>query len=144
MSELRKFQRSLDESREEKEHFVDAQSMASSDDDNSNDDSEDETKTNIQLVQPKHSKKNNIDVLLMNQLILQQNINMRAQKTIYKLKTEINTEEVKTRYLKLDLNNEQVKNEKLQTYKDRYYRICVCGIVLASMTTYYFVSSLFH
>ena len=47
--------------------------------------------------------------MLLEQTISQQNLYLKAQKTISKLRTEIDIEEVKTRYLKLDMNNLQVK-----------------------------------
>ena len=105
MTELKEFQRSLNTDEDAKRHFVDADVDEDSD--------EDSESPQIQISAPKPKKKNNVDSILIAQLISQQQAYNKAQKIIYKLKTEIETEEVKTRYIKLDLNNAQVKIEEL-------------------------------
>lgn len=104
MSELKKFQVNLDTDKDMKNMFVeketeDVQSHSSS-----------EEEDHIKIVAPRKTKKGNpIDAMLFEQTITQQKAYLKAQKTIYRLQSEIDTEEVKTRYLKLDLNNLQVK-----------------------------------
>jgi hypothetical protein len=117
MSEqLANFQRSLNENAEEKNQFINAG--------NSDSDSESESET-VRLVLPKKTKREHpIDAMLMEQLIKQQKAYLKAQKTIYKLQTEIDTEEVKTRYIKLDLNNAQVRIEELNKYVMKFYYAC--------------------
>lgn len=52
------------------------------------------------------------NTVILQQLFKQQNVVLNSQRTIYKLKNEINREELKMRYLKLDLNNYQIDNEE--------------------------------
>jgi hypothetical protein len=116
-SEVKNFQRSLNEDVDEKNRFINAEV------EESDEDSESE---GIRIVAPKKTKKRSqIDTMLMEQLIAQQKAYLKAQKTIYKLRNEIDTEEVKTRYIKLDLNNAQVKVDELtlsqKEYRNKYY-----------------------
>ena len=104
-SDLKNYQRSLDEDQEEKRRFADVEEDT---------ESESESEEAIKIVPPKKAKKRSqIDTMLMEQLIAQQKAYLKAQKTIYKLRTEIDTEEVKTRYVKLDLNNAEVRITEL-------------------------------
>ena len=104
MSEVKSFQRNLDGDREAKLHFVEAE-----EDNDESEHSSSEEEERIKIVAPRRKKKSTIDTMLLEQSISLQHDCLKAQKTIYKLKSEIDTEEVKTRYLKLDLNNIQVK-----------------------------------
>jgi hypothetical protein len=105
MSELKKFQVNLDTDKEVKNMFIDKDN-----EDSSENDSSEEEEDHIKIVAPRKTKKGNpIDTMLFEQTIAQQKAYLKAQKTIYRLKSEIDTEEIKTRYLKLDLNNLQVK-----------------------------------
>jgi len=45
---------------------------------------------------------------ILSELIHQQKLYLKSQRKIYKLKNQIDVEEVRTRYLKLELNNAQV------------------------------------
>ncbi len=66
--------------------------------------------------------------------IQQQHQYLKAQKTIYNLKNEIDTEEVRSRYLKLDLNNAQVKivemKQKLLKNQKDIHRSMIINIFL--------------
>jgi hypothetical protein len=107
-STISSFQRNLSDSAEAKNRFLNSEINSST----SEDDEVEEKK--IAKPLPKKRLSSRIDMMLMEQYIQQQKDYLKAQKTIYKLKNEIDTEEVRSRYLKLDLNNEQVKNIELQ------------------------------
>ena len=128
-SELINFQHSLQNDEEEKKNFVSA--TVTSDDDDGDSSSDYDDREAIKIVPPKKPKKNShIETLLMEQLVSQQRAYLRAQKTIYKLRTEMDTEEVKTRYIKLDLNNAQVRIDELSKYVNRFYYSCgIIGVV---------------
>lgn len=125
-SELKNFQRSLNEDDEKKGHYINAEV------EDDTDDSEDEA---IKIVAPrKPKKKSHVDTMLMEELITQQKAYLKAQKTIYKLRTEIDSEEVKTRYIKLDLNNAQVRITELSTQQQetlrKFYKLIAVNIVV--------------
>jgi hypothetical protein len=104
---INELQQHLDTDTKEREHFVNA--VVESDSEDS------EEKQEIRVLAPRRkNKKGRMDELLMEQLLFQQKQTLKAQKKIYELQTEIYTEEVKTRYIKLDLNNLQVKNEEIK------------------------------
>jgi hypothetical protein len=140
-SELKKFQRSLDENEEEKRRYVDAELQSEEDDSNSEEEA-------IKIVAPKKARKRSpIDTMLMEQLISQQKQYLKAQKTICKLRTEIDTEEVKTRYIKLDLNNAQVKIAELteleRTYRRKYHEEYTTNKILIMFIISYFIWRVF-
>ena len=96
------FQEELVHNEDERNHFVNAEFEGDSDDSDK-----------IQISLPKKSdKKTNIEEIMITQLVKQQNLFLSAQKKLSKLQTEIDTEEVKKRYLTLDLNNEQVAHSE--------------------------------
>lgn len=130
--EVRNFQRSLNEDSDEKYRFVNADVEESD-----SEDSEEEDTEAIKIVPPKKAKKqSHIDKMLMTQLVAQQKAYLRAQKTIYKLRTEIDTEEVKSRYIKLDLNNAQVKIEELGAYQGKYYKSIIVNVIMLVFILY--------
>lgn len=107
--EIKKYQRELDNDNEVKNSFINSSHNDSTDEDSDNESSDNA----IGIIPlPKKHKSSRLDNMLMEQLIKQQKSYLNAQKTIYKLKNEIETEEIKTRYLKLDLNNSQVKADE--------------------------------
>lgn len=124
-SDLKNYQRSLDENAEEKRHFIESEVSNTTDDESSeNEDSEEA----IKIVAPRRSqKKSNVDMMLMEQLITHQKAYLKAQRRIYKLRNEIDTEEVKTRYVKLDLNNAEVRISELtvanRAVQNRFYKL---------------------
>ena len=106
MKELKNFQTNLNSDREAKQQYIDKQVDT---EDESNSESS-EAEEQIKIIAPrKKAGKSGLDKMLLEQTISQQNLYLKAQKTICKLRTEIDIEEVRTRYLKLDLNNLQVK-----------------------------------
>lgn len=132
-SHLKKFQHSLNENTDEKNQFINSKIQSDSDIEIESD-SESESETVTLTIPPKKTKReNHIDFLLMEQLIKQQKAYLKAQKTIYKLQTEIDTEEVKTRYIKLDLNNAQVRIEDLNKYVSKFYYACTAIIFLLTV-----------
>lgn len=107
MSDLKKFQSNLDGDKESKNMFVNKENIDSENDSNSEEEDEEE---HIKIVGPRKIKKGSaIDTMLFEQTIAQQKAYLKSQKMIYRLQSEIDTEEVKTRYLKLELNNLQVR-----------------------------------
>lgn len=106
-NEIKKYQREIDNNNELKNSFINNSYGNEDSDDESTDDE-------IGIIPlPKKHNSSKLDTMLMEQLIKQQKSYLNAQKTIYKLKNEIETEEIKMRYLKLDLNNSQVKTEEV-------------------------------
>lgn len=137
-SDLKNFQRYLDVNEDEKRHFVNNEVVSDSD----------EESDTIKIVHPKkYKKKNGVDIMLMEQLISQQNAYLKAQKEIYKLHTEIDTEEIKTRYLKLDLNNTQVNVELLTKQRDessqKYLKIVIFNLSIAFLMVSILISRIF-
>jgi hypothetical protein len=104
MSEIKKFQVNLDSDKEAKNMFIDNEVRSDSDKCSS----EDEDRVKI-ISHRKSGKKGAIETMLFERMVSQQHEFLRAKKTIYRLQSEIDIEEVKTRYLKLDLNNLQVQ-----------------------------------
>lgn len=97
------FQKTLDNDKDMKNSFINAEVDES--------DSEDDT---CEIIIPKRKKKKGIDTSqeLLFQLIKQHHILSKTQKKMYELQSEIDKEEVSTRYIKLELNNTQVNLEK--------------------------------
>lgn len=138
-SDVREFQRELNNDEDEKMHFVESTIP-----DSSSESDHDE----VRIVAPRRrKKKGHIDTMLMEQLLLQQKACMKAQKKIYELQTEIDTEEIKTRYIKLDLNNAQVKaneeKEKRQNMKKELFRSRVENWVTRVLIILYILYSLY-
>lgn len=111
-SPLNKFQKNLKEDEELKESFVTNEFESSSDDD------DDEEQDRCKIVFPKKKKNSDTSHDLLVELIRQQKILAKTQKKMYSLQSAIDSEEITNRYLKLDLNNAQVKftetNDKLK------------------------------
>lgn len=103
---LKEFQHDLNKDKETKQNFVNA-SDEHDEDSESSDESSDED-SHIKIVSRKAKKKYSFESDLMERLVSQQKAYVKAQKTIFKLRSENEIEEVKMRYLKLDLNNAQV------------------------------------
>jgi len=104
MTDVKDYQRDLNTNESSKRHFIDA---------DADDESEDSDQNEVRIIAPvRNRKKGHLDEMVMEQLLAQQRAYIKAQKRICKLQTEIDTEEVRTRYLKLDLNNAQVKADE--------------------------------
>jgi hypothetical protein len=73
----------------------------------SEEDSDEEEVQEVRIMAPQRRKKQSLDFLLQ-ELVNQQKLYISSQRKVMKLQTEVDTEEVKTRYLKLDLNTAQV------------------------------------
>ena len=101
--EVKNFQKKLDNNEEVKKAFIFSEN---SDTDLS---SEDEIQISKSKVKEPISNK------LFHRLVEQQETINKIQKLVYKLKAELSTEEIEARYVKLDLNNAQVKIEDLKT-----------------------------
>lgn len=128
MAELKKLQQSLQNDDEEKKHFTEAENYSESDSD-----SDPENREEIIKVLPVKKTSHKIDAILVEHLIQQQKAYLKAHKTIYKLRHEIDHEEIKSRYLKLDLNNAQVKIDELSEYQKKYtqaYSVNVIFLIL--------------
>jgi hypothetical protein len=99
---LNMYQKTLDSNKDMKTSFIDAEVDES--------ESEDDR---CEIIIPKRKKKRGIDTghELLFQLIDQHKVLVKTQKKMYKLQAELDKEEISTRYIKLDLNNTQVKLE---------------------------------
>jgi hypothetical protein len=133
MSEVKNFQRNLNADRDAQSHFVGAEGP---DPEESSTDEEDER---IKIVAPRRKKKSPLDAMLLEQSISLQRDCLKSQKTIYKLRSEIDTEEVKSRYLKLDLNNLQVRLDEELAKTKILYRTQVENCILRTFVMTYFV-----
>jgi hypothetical protein len=85
----------------------------------------------------------NIEQMLFDKLEQQYKKLSAMQKKLYELQNENNIEEVKSRYLKLDLNNAQVENSELKTYK-RYFTILSVANVSFALTFGWAIVSRFY
>lgn len=121
-NELKTLQQNLDKKDSFKRDYVDANNTEEDEIFADGSDSEDEVSKPIQLnmVNP-HSRKGNTNDLITAQYIIQQDQLMKAQKKISKLQNEIDVEEVKRRYLNLDLVNIQVKHDEVQELLTKKY-----------------------
>ena len=107
---LHMFQKNLDKNKELKEFFVSAEK----DEESEESDSSDSEGKEMKIVLPKRKKKNaDTSQELLFQLINQHKTLSMAQKKLYKVKTQLESLEITSRYVKLDLNNAQVKLEEM-------------------------------
>jgi hypothetical protein len=105
--------------KETKDHFI--SNEVESDSGSSDSETESENEQNIVIPIERKRKREGINFLLMDNLTRTQERLSKAQKKIYKLKSEIDTQEVKDRYLKLDLNNREVEIEKLKQVEAKFF-----------------------
>ena len=131
------FQKQLDEDEETKSSFVDA----------SNDESDSETE-GCKIVFPKHKRKRNDTIQeLLHQLLQQNKELVKIQKKQYELQSELDQEEIRGRYVKLDLNNAQVAaddaKDKLKTTKKRLFKSQVENWVWRSIMILFFLYQLY-
>lgn len=83
---------------------------------NSFEDSENEKTPDVKISKENH---NSINVYLLENLLQKQNDFLILTKRNSKLKSDLRLEEIKSRYLKLDLNNEYIKvSESLKENKN--------------------------
>lgn len=114
--EVKNFQQNLSSNQEDKKHYVDAENQDS--DYSSDDEITEQCHRKGPRCDTNYSVKNrgkgdSINFLLMDQLVEQQKNNLKAQKKIFQLKNTIDVADVKDRYLKLDLNNAEVRVAEL-------------------------------
>lgn len=115
---LNMFQKKLDKDNSIKHTFISKEVDSSESDSDS-----------VEIIMPKIKRKKNSDTNneLLFQLLHQSQLLSKTQKKMYKLQCEIDKDEISTRYIKLDLNNAQVKIEDL---KDRF---SVCKKTLSNV-----------
>ena len=140
MSEVKNYQRNLDNDREAKNLYVDAEVEEDEEESGSESGSDEEQ---IKIVAPRRKKKSTMDTMLLGQSMSQQKELLKAQKLIYKLKAEINNEEVKTRYLKLDLNNAQVRLEEELVKNKQLFQAKVENAILRVFILLYILWSMY-
>lgn len=114
-STLECFQKKLSMDEDQKEHFISAGT-----EEPASDSSESEAPKELKIVAARKRKRTSVNGILMDQLIEQQVAYLKSQKRLYKLQKNIDVEEVKTRYIKLDLNNAQVKISDLEDSVKEY------------------------
>ena len=116
---LNMYQQELDKNKETKESFINA------DNESISDSSSDEEPCKL-IIPKRKNKKSDTSSELLSQLINQHKDLSLAQKKLFKFKNELNALEITSRYVKLDLNNAQVKieenNIKFKEYKDTLYK----------------------
>ena len=116
---LNMYQQELDKNKETKESFINA------DNESISDSSSDEEPCKL-IIPKRKNKKSDTSSELLSQLINQHKDLSLAQKKLFKVKNELNALEITSRYVKLDLNNAQVKieenNIKFKEYKDTLYK----------------------
>jgi hypothetical protein len=143
--ELKNFQNTLSTNNEMKQNFVDSKQNESSSEDDSDSGSDcDHIKISSQRKKNKNNKNKNLENMLLEQSIIQQNAFLKAQKTIYKLKSEIDSEEVKTRYLKLELNSLQVELREEIDKNKILFRTQVENWTLRTIVVLYIIWSAIH
>lgn len=104
---VRELQDELSHNREVRNDFINASNESS-------EESDSDVSESCRIVVPKHRRRRDPSSMLMEQLVAQQQAYLKSQRKVYKLQGEIDTNEVRERYLKLDLNNAQVKVEELE------------------------------
>ena len=124
------FQKVLDENSEMQSSYVHNEKESDSE-------SEDDT---CKIVFPSRSKKNtDTSQEMLFQLIKQNHVLSKTHKKMYKLQAELDTEEINSRYIKLELNNTQVnldetkikfKSCKKDLKKSYIVNFCLSGIIL--------------
>ena len=76
-------------------------------------DSSDSESEKCKVIIPRRKKHFNANQELLTQVFTLQQTVSKLHKKMYKIKGEIDSEEIKSRYTKLDLNNLQIKKESL-------------------------------
>ena len=137
-SNLYMYQKSLDKDSEVKASFIEAENEE--DDDGSSDSDDHDT---CKILIPKSKKKNDTSHDLLVQLIKQNQVLAKTQKKMYKLNSELEKEEVITRFIKLDLNNTQVKLEEfkelLVTANNQLTHVKMENLAFRSLAIMYFL-----
>ena len=117
---LNMFQKKINEDNDIKSSYISSSAL--------NFDSESESDA-YKIVIPKNNRKKNTDTTsqeLLFQLLKQHKKLLKTQKRMYKLQSEFDKEEIKGRYVKLDLNNAQVSveesKEKLKINSDLLFK----------------------
>ena len=114
------YQKQLDDDEEVKISFVDA----------SNNESESESESEnegCKIIFPKNKqRRNDTSQELLYQLLIQNKKHAKVQKRLYELQSELDREEVRGRYAKLELNNVQVAvdeaKEQIKTTKNILFK----------------------
>jgi hypothetical protein len=129
--EVKNFQKKLDKDEDAKKAFI----ISENSDSDLDISSDEETKIS------KSKCKETISNKLFHRLVEQQDAISKIQKLVYKLKAELSTEEVQARYVKLDLNNAQVKIEelesKLKDTEDKLYMAKTENYVMRAVAVLY-------
>jgi hypothetical protein len=127
---LNNLQKSLNEDVEVQSNFLHAEVES----DCSESDSEQES---CKIILPKRKKNTDTSQEMLHQLLLQHKMLSKTQKKMYKLQSEIDSEEVSTRYIKLELNNTQVILEETKLkFKD-------CKMILEVSRTENWITRIF-
>lgn len=103
---VRQLQDELNTNNDMKQNFINGSASDVSSD------SDEDVQESCRIMVPKQKKGRDPNTMLLSELIIQQKLYMKSQKKVFKLQNEINVEEVRTRYIKLDLNNAQVTIEE--------------------------------
>lgn len=127
------FQKNLNDNKEDQTQFI-----------YNKDDSDIDSDSEYNLTLPKKAKKGDtINYELLYQIINQQNNISNVKKKVYKLQSELDQTEIKTRYLKLDLNNAQIEiSEYKEQQKDINKRLYISQLEnwIVRITTFMCIS----
>lgn len=133
-SNLSSFQKNLKNNKEIQSDYLSAEF----------EDDEDDEQDEVRVVIP-NKKRVDPSTELLNQLIKQNEALSNAQKKSYKLQSELDKEEIISRYIKLDLNNIQVKLDEMSTkmkiYKKSLFQAKVENWVTRMLILLYMVWS---
>jgi hypothetical protein len=135
-SDLNMFKKVLDNNYDVKYDYVNA--------DNESEDSEADSEA-CKIIIPSRPKKKYTDTSqeLLFQLLKQNQILSNTQKKMYKLQGELDKEEIITRYIKLDLNNSQVKleetNDELKIYKNKFSQCRIEILIVRCLVFMYII-----
>lgn len=123
-NEVRELQNKLKNDAGTRENFVNSHSenVASSD-------SDEETARLLTVLKRPHKKNDNGASLMLQQLLKKEEEYNKLQKKYYELDKEYNSLDTQNHYIKLDLNNSDLKVEELENKvknisTDRFYYLC--------------------
>ena len=150
-STLNMFQRNLNEDTDLKSSYVNAENSDSEDSEDSECSETVESTNACKIIFPKsnRSKNKKLDTSqeLLSQLIKQHQVSSNTQKKMYKLQSELDKEEITSRYIKLDLNNTQIKleeyKEQLETSKQQLTNSKIENWTLRSVIFLYIIFKIY-
>jgi hypothetical protein len=140
-SNVNMFQKIINEDQEIRSSYIQAE--------NDSDSEEEEEEESCKIIIPPRPKSKHTDTSkeLLFEMIRQNTILLKTQKKMYKIQAELDKEEVSSRYLKLDLNNIQVKleetNDKIKIYKKELKFSQIENWIVRGLALMYFIFKIY-